>query len=120
MSKLKKYGFIWVTLAFFVLSIGGHWLFGWFAYVNQAQAHHQPVRTAEYLVEITRDTFENWQSEFLQLIWQVAGLAFLLCVGSRQSKDSDERLEAKVDFLLSQTDEGRRTLAALDQQFPRQ
>lgn len=25
-----------------------------------------------------RDTFENWQSEFLQLLWQVAGLAILL------------------------------------------
>jgi hypothetical protein len=33
-----------------------------------------------------RDTLENWQSEFLQLIWQVAGLAILLHVGSPQSK----------------------------------
>jgi Domain of unknown function (DUF6766) len=29
-----------------------------------------------------RDTLENWQSEFLQLLWQVTGLAILLHVGS--------------------------------------
>lgn len=26
-----------------------------------------------YVVEMLRDTFENWQSEFLQLLWQVVG-----------------------------------------------
>jgi hypothetical protein len=47
-----------------------------------------------------RDTLENWQSEFLQLIWQVAGLAFLLHVGSPQSKEGDDRMEAKIDAIL--------------------
>jgi hypothetical protein len=31
-------------------------------------------------------TFESWHSEFLQLLWQVCGLAYLLYVGSPQSK----------------------------------
>jgi hypothetical protein len=31
----SKYGYLWITLAFFVLSLVGHWLFGWFAYVNE-------------------------------------------------------------------------------------
>ena len=47
-----------------------------------------------------RDTFENWQSEFLQLIWQVVGLAYFLYVGSPASKENDDRIEAKVDALL--------------------
>ena len=47
-----------------------------------------------------RDTLENWQSEFLQLIWQVGGLAFLLYVGSPQSKEGDDRVEAKIDEIL--------------------
>ena len=50
-----------------------------------------------------RDTFENWQSEFLQLIWQVVGLAYFLYVGSPASKENDDRLEAKVDELLKIT-----------------
>ena len=36
--------------------------------------------------QMLRDTFENWQSEFLQLIWQVVGLAYFLYVGSPSSK----------------------------------
>lgn len=47
-----------------------------------------------------RDTMENWQSELLQLMWQVRGLSFLLYVGSSQSKESEERLKAKIDLLI--------------------
>ena len=47
-----------------------------------------------------RDTFENWQSEFLQLLWQVVGLAYFLYVGSPSSKENDDRMEAKLDALL--------------------
>ena len=47
-----------------------------------------------------RDTFENWQSEFLQLLWQVVGLAYFLYVGSPSSKENDDRMEAKIDALL--------------------
>jgi hypothetical protein len=53
-----------------------------------------------YLDQMLRDTFENWQSEFLQLLWQVVGLAYFLYVGSPSSKENDDRLEAKVDMLI--------------------
>jgi hypothetical protein len=51
-----------------------------------------------------RDTFENWQSEFLQLLWQVGGLAYFLYLGSPQSKEGNERLEAKIDAILRRVD----------------
>lgn len=117
-TRKSRRGYLWVTLVLFLVSLFGHWTFAWFAYVNEAHAHGQPVRVGEYAVEVGRDTLENWQSEFLQLIWQVAGLAFLLYVGSPQSKEGTERLEAKVDFLLSQSTAGeaeRRRLNALYQ-----
>jgi hypothetical protein len=103
-SNLKRYGYAWVTLGFFVVSLTGHWLFGWFAYVSEQQAHQQPLSVAEYAVQMTRDTLENWQSEFLQLLWQVGGLALLLHVGSPQSKEGDDRMEAKIDALLLAVD----------------
>jgi len=34
------------------------------------------------------------------LLWQVAGLAILLHVGSPQSKEGDDRMEAKIDAIL--------------------
>jgi len=38
-SIWSRYGFAWVTGGFFLISLLGHWLFGWFAYVNEQQAH---------------------------------------------------------------------------------
>ncbi len=66
-----------------------------------------PVHSVElgsYMVEMLRDTLENWQSEFLQLLWQVAGLAFLLYLGSPQSKEGDDQVEAKLDAILAAVD----------------
>jgi hypothetical protein len=106
-SAWRRYGYGWVTLAFFLITLAGHWIFGWFAFVSAQQAHQRPVQVSEYLVEMGRDTMENWQSEFLQLIWQVGGLALLLYVGSPQSKESQDRAEAKIDAILQAVNPGR-------------
>jgi hypothetical protein len=118
-STWKAYGYAWVTLGFFIISLIGHWLFGWFAYVSEQQAHAQPILTSDYLVEMMRDTLENWQSEFLQLLWQVGGLAILLYVGSPQSKEGDDRMEAKIDEILRKLDpqDGERIIQALDDDY---
>lgn len=97
---MKRYAYGWITAIFFLVSIVGHWVFGWYAYLDEAKSHHETPELAAYLVEMGRDTFENWQSEFLQLLWQVLGLAYFLYVGSPASKENDDRLEAKVDELL--------------------
>lgn len=122
MSLAKAYGYVWVTAAFFLISLAGHWVLGWFAFVNEQTAHHQPIEVSSYLIEIGRDTMENWQSEFLQLIWQVAGLAFLLFIGSPQSKEGDDRKEEKLDEILRLLNAERAELliAELDRKYPRQ
>ena len=97
---MKRYAYGWITALFFLVSIVGHWVFGWWAYVDDANTHGQVPELAAYAIEMGRDTFENWQSEFLQLIWQVVGLAYFLYVGSPASKENDDRLEVKVDELL--------------------
>ena len=119
--RASKYGYLWVTLAFFLISIVGQWLFGWFAYVNEQTDIGAPIQFSDYFVRLSRDTLENWQSEFLQLMWQVAGLAILLYVGSPQSKESDDRLEAKVEAILETVDEkeGKKKIAALNRKFPK-
>lgn len=68
---------------------------------------------------MSRDTLENWQSEFLQLLWQVGGLAFLLFVGSPQSKEGSDRVEAKLDELLKLVDrkKGQTIIKELDEQY---
>ena len=99
-SIWKLYGYAWVTLGFFAITLVGHWLFGWFAFVEEQQSLGQAANFGSYFVEAMRDTLENWQSEFLQLLWQVGGLSLLLYVGSPQSRESEDRLEAKLDAIL--------------------
>jgi hypothetical protein len=120
MGILKKYGFAWVTLGFLLISLVGHWVFGWFAYADEQQALGQSAETGGYLVEMLRDTFENWQSEFLQLLWQVVGLTILLYVGSPQSKESEDRTEEMLKEILRKVDPkgAQATLAELDRKFP--
>jgi hypothetical protein len=117
-----RYGYAWVTLAFFLISIVGHWLFGWFSYTSEQIAHNQPIQFSGFFIQMARDTLENWQSEFLQLLWQVGGLAILLHLGSPQSKESSDRVEDKIDAILRKIDpeRGAQIIAELDQKFARQ
>ncbi len=118
MKLFKDYGFVWVTGFLFLFSLAGHWLFGWYAYIEEQAEHHQPIAVSGYTIEMLRDTFENWQSEFLQLIWQVAGLAMLLHVGSPQSKEGDDRVEAKLDALLIKlAPDGEKIIRKIDEDY---
>src|SRR5688572_13514002 len=120
MSIWKRYGYAWLTAGFFLFSLAGHWLFGWFAYVDEQRAHNQPIEVSSYVTEMARDTLENWQSEFLQLLWQVGGLAFFLFIGSPQSKEEDDRLEEKLDAILRKLDptNAERVITELDRKYP--
>jgi hypothetical protein len=89
-----------VTGAFFAIAWVGQFLTQALVVRNDAQAHGDSFSWGDFWPEFWQSTFENWQSEFLQLIWQAAGLALLLFWGSSQSRESDDRLEAKVDALL--------------------
>lgn len=120
MSLWRAYAYAWITLGLFLFALAGHWLFGWFAYVGEQQAHGQPIDIGPYAILMARDTLENWQSEFLQLLWQVGGLAFFLYLGSPQSREGDERKEGKLDALLRRLGpEGERVIAELDAKYPR-
>jgi hypothetical protein len=119
-TKLKGYAYAWITLGFFLVSLILHWTFGWFAFADEAAEHSQAPQFAEYVVQMSRDTFENWQSEFLQLLWQVVGLAYFLYLGSPSSRENDDRLEAKVDALLHfHGKDGKKVIFQLDKHFMR-
>ena len=50
--------------------------------------------------EFIRQTMENWQSEFLQLSWQIGGLMILFAVASPQDRIGEERKEKILEKLL--------------------
>ena len=117
----RRYAYGWITLAFFLGSLILHWVFGWHSFVEEAQSHGQSPEVAAYTNEMLRDTFENWQSEFLQLLWQVLGLAYFLYIGSPASKENDDRIEAKVDALMRMIggENAQSVIKRLDEHFER-
>ena len=96
----KAYSFGLITGALFLLSWTGQFIFQVVTVSNEAQEHGQSFSWSEFFPQFFASTLENWQSEFLQLLWQAAGLAFLYFWGSSQSKESDDRMERKLDALL--------------------
>ena len=118
---MRKYAYGWITLGFFLVSIILHWWFGWQAFANDAAEHGSTPDFNEYLIVAGRDTFENWQSEFLQLLWQVVGLAYFLYIGSPASKENDDRMELKVDALLRAVggDKADDLIAQIDREYER-
>lgn len=117
----RRYAYGWLTLLFFLGSLCLHWLFGWYAFVEESVSHGQSPEFKNYANEMLRDTFENWQSEFLQLLWQVVGLAYFLYLGSPASKENDDRMEAKIDALMRMTggEKAQEIIERLDKHFER-
>ena len=94
------YSFAIVTGALFVLSWVGQLVFQLIEVRNDSAEHGQAFEWAEFWPQFLSSTLENWQSEFLQLVWQAAGLALFYFWGSSQSREGDDRMEAKIDRLL--------------------
>ncbi|MBP7967608.1 hypothetical protein KAZ66_05055 [Candidatus Woesebacteria bacterium] len=38
-SVLENYGYVWITLLLFIFSLSGHWIFGWYAYLQEQMSH---------------------------------------------------------------------------------
>jgi hypothetical protein len=100
MKVLRDYGLSIVLAALFLAS----WLLqsttGWVEFAAEQQTHGEQAQlfgSSGYFWSWMQSTFENWQSEFLQLFTMVVLVSFLIHRGSQQSKDSDEQLRAQLD-----------------------
>ena len=73
---------------------------GWYHYSAEQQAHGQAAQAFGpdgYFWDWAQATFENWQSEFLQLFTFVVLTTFLVHRKSHESKDSDEEMQATLN-----------------------
>jgi len=85
-----------------------HLFTGWQEFVAEQMAHGESASVwgeDGYAWTWLARSFENIMSEFLQLAAFVVLTAILIFEGSAESKDSDDRLEAKVDAILSRIDD---------------
>jgi hypothetical protein len=86
---LKENSLPLAYLALFLGSWVGHFVF-------------QVVLSGENMEQFFSSTFENWQSEFLQLFFQMMLLKYLQHKGNPESRDTQEETDKKLDEILSQ------------------
>ena len=86
-----------VLCILFFASWAGQAFAQWREYVQDQRTHNEPIVAGEFFIDFGRSTLENWQSEFLQLFSFVVLSALLIHHGSAESKDSDDRMERKID-----------------------
>jgi hypothetical protein len=87
-----NHGLTIVLLALFTASMAGQILTGWRAYNAEQREHGEPaVELVSYLRtgHFGEATFENFESEFLQMAFYVVLTAFLYQRGSSESKRPD-------------------------------
>jgi hypothetical protein len=104
----RDYNLSLVLLACFIVS----WILqactGWRKFSAEQLQHQQTPSVFGhdgYIWNFLAATFENWQSEFLQLLAMVVLTSFLIHRGSAESKDSNDRMESKLDALQDRLDE---------------
>jgi hypothetical protein len=95
-SPLRRFlyenGLVLVAFALFLVSFAGQFATGLVTFNDDQRAHGQPtVSAVEYLGEghFIEVTFENWESEFLQMAVFVVATALLRQKGSPESKGLD-------------------------------
>jgi uncharacterized protein DUF6766 len=90
---LRDNGLTLTMFGLFLLFLVGQSVAGEHEYNQDQAAHHQPtVGYATYLTTgaFVEATFENWESEFLQMAAYVPLTVFLFQRGSAESKDPDQ------------------------------
>jgi hypothetical protein len=103
-SIFVRYGFFWACLVLFLGSTAGQWTFGWRNFSREQRDQGKTPHFAEFVDEGLTNTFENWQAEFMSVLFQILGLSILYAVGSPQSRDSEDRTEHKLDLILRAVD----------------
>jgi hypothetical protein len=88
-----------VLLVLFLASWGFQAWTGWEKYQSEQASHEASASvfgSNGYIWEFGEATFENWQSEFLQLLAFVTLTSFLIFRGSPESKEGQEEMMAML------------------------
>ena len=88
-----------ILFVLFALSMAGQYFLQYQHEVTEALQHGErpPTATsAEFLTAFLASVFENWQSEFLQLLSFVVLATYFIHRGSPQSRDSADEMSADI------------------------
>jgi hypothetical protein len=97
MRHIRRWGAVYVLLLLFLGSWLGHFASQLVEFRNDQRAHGQSFAWADFWPAFLSSTLENWQSEWLQLVFQA-----VLLLGAKHwifkvDAEDLERIEAKLD-----------------------
>lgn len=71
-SHFKRWGAAYILLAMFIASWAGQLVFMLIEVGNEARQHGEAFSMSDFWPQFFSSTFENWQSEWLQLVVQAS------------------------------------------------
>jgi hypothetical protein len=95
----RDYSLSIVVGLLFVSSFVLHSIFGWWEYVADQTAQGQNPTlfgSSGYVIYFGEWTFQNWQSEFLEVFVLIVATAYLVHKGSHESKDGEDQMKASL------------------------
>lgn len=104
MRFFKNYALSLILGAAFLISWSGQAVSGWMEFKAEQLEHHQPAHVLGddgYIWQFLSATFENWESEFLQLLTFVILSTFFIHRNSPQSRDGDDEMQARLKRIES-------------------
>ena len=104
----RDYSLSIVVATLFVASFLLHAVFGWWQYVADQAANGQEPSIwgwDGYVIYFGEWTFQNWQSEFLEVLLLIVATAYLIHKGSHESKDGEDEVKASLARIEKQLKE---------------
>ncbi|HET7030313.1 MAG TPA: DUF6766 family protein [Candidatus Limnocylindrales bacterium] len=108
----RDYSLSIVVAALFAGSFLLHTIFGWWQYVADQTAQGSSPHLwgwDGYVIYFGEWTFQNWQSEFLEVLLLIVATAYLIHKGSHESKDGEDEMKAtlaRIERRLEQLETG--------------
>lgn len=101
MTHLRRWGAVYLLLLLFLGSWLGHFFAQMSGFTAEQLQHDQVFTWSDFLPAFLSSTLENWQSEWLQLVFQA-----ILLLGAKHlifqvDAQDMERLERKVDRVMA-------------------
>src|SRR3954462_6104670 len=103
----RDYNLSIVVGLMFLVTFLLHTIFGWWQYVaDQTSQGQTPTVFGDtgYVVYFGEWTFQNWQSEFLELFVMIVATAYLIHKGSHESKDGEDEMKASLSRIERRLD----------------
>ena len=104
----RDYSLTIVVGTLFLVSFALHGVFGWWQYAADQAANGQPATVFGwdgFVIYFGEWTFQNWQSEFLEVLLIITATVYFIHKGSPESRDGDDEMKATLERIERRLDE---------------